>query len=105
METKVTQKGYQATPEQIAEWKKKHGSIFEIEVEGRRAYLHSPSRNTMSYAATTSKNDPMKFNEVILKGCWLEGDLEIQTDDRLFMGVSQQIDQILEVAEATIKKL
>lgn len=104
MEKELVQ-GYQAPAEQIAEWKRKYGDVFEIEVEGYRAYVHSPSRKTLSYAASISKSDPMQFNEAILRGCWLEGDLEIQTEDSLFMGVSAQLDQIIKVAEATIKKL
>lgn len=98
-------KGYEATDDQIAEWKRKYKDIFAIEVEGKRAYLHSPDRNTLSYAATVSKNDPMKFNDAILKGCWIAGDEEIQTEDKLFLGAAAQLDQIIQVAEATIKKL
>jgi len=97
---------FEATPEQITEWKRKHGSVFVIEVDGRRAYVKAPDRKGLSYAATVSKGtDAMEFNSAILNSCWLEGDAEIKTDDRLFLGVAEKLDQIIETAEAEIKKL
>jgi hypothetical protein len=101
--------GYCATDQQIDAWKKKHGSIFEIEVKGldgitRRAYLKKPGRNELSYAATVGK-EPMKFNQTILEGCWLAGDEEIKTNDELFFGACEVLDHIIETAEASIKKL
>lgn len=98
-------KSFEATPDQIADWKKKHGDVFMVEVEGRNAYLKAPGRNELSYAATISKNDPMKFNAAILDKCWLDGDVDIKTNDKLFLAVAGKLDQIIETAEATIKKL
>lgn len=97
--------GYTATQEDINAWKQKHGDIFLVEVEGRNAYLKAPGRKELSYAATVASKDPMKFNEAILNQCWLAGDEEIKTDDTLFMGVAAKLDEIIQMAEATIKKL
>jgi len=99
------EKQKQLTAEQIAELKAKHGSIFMIEVDEFTAYVKTPGRNELSYASAISKSDPIKFNSAILEKCWLAGDDNIQTDDRLFMGVAAKLDQIIETAEATIKKL
>ena len=109
---KKEETGYQATAEQITAWKAKHGedNIFVLEVLDtkddvtRRAYIRAPKRQDMSYAMTVGK-DPIKFNEAILNRCWLDGDEKIKTDDALFMGASNQLDQIVPAAEATIKKL
>ena len=98
MEKKVTQ-------EQINEWKAKYGSVYLVEVEDKTAYLKPPGRNELSYAGSVAGKDPMKFNELILNACWIEGDAEIKTTERLFLGVASQLDQIIEAAEATIKKL
>ena len=38
-----------ATVEQIEEWKKKHGDVFQVTVEGKTAYLHKPDRNLQSW--------------------------------------------------------
>lgn len=96
---------FKPTPEQIEAWKKQHGEIFELEVEGRIALLKKPSRKVMSLALSTGKTDPIKFGEIILKNTWIDGDAEIQEDDRLFFGAMQQLDQMFEIADATLKKL
>lgn len=95
----------EVTQEQINEWKGKFGSVYVVEVEDKKAYLKAPGRNELSYAGTVGGKDPMKFNELILNACWIEGDEEIKTVERLFLGVISQLDQIIETAEATIKKL
>lgn len=76
-----------------------------VEVDGRRCYLKRPTRKTLSAAAVVGTKDPLKYNEIVLKNCWLNGDEEIQGDDALFLGVSGQLAEIIEVAEASIKKL
>lgn len=93
------------TPEQIEAWKKQHESVFKISVEDKTAYLRSPNRKEMSYAAQVGKNDAMKFNEYLLKTCWLDGDEEIQTNDSLFMSVSGDLAKIIDLKETTLEKL
>ena len=91
------------TKEMIAEWKKKHGEIFKIVVDGKTAFLKKPSRKNLSYAAATK--DLIKYNEIILNACWLAGDEEIKTDDELFLAVSGKLDGLIEVKEAELEKL
>ncbi len=90
---------------QIEEWKNKYGSVYKIEVDGRIAYLRSPSRKVIGYASSVGQKDPMKFNEMLLNNCWLAGDEKIKTDDSLFMGVAAKLADIIEVKEATLEKL
>ena len=101
METKVEK----TIEQKISEWKAKHGDVFQVEVDGRVAYLKRPDRKVLGAAAVTGKSDPMKYNEVILNNCWLEGDEEIRTNDAMFLGVSSQLAEIIEIKEATLKKL
>ena len=91
--------------EQIAEWKKKHGKVYHIEVDGRSCYLRQPTRKDLAAATASGKKDPLKFNDSILVNCWLAGDEEIRTNDELFLGASQVLDEVLEFKTATIKKL
>lgn len=91
--------------QKIAEWKRKHGDVFQVEVGGRTCYLHKPDRRTLSAAAVVGGNDPMKYNEIILKSCWIEGDEEIKSDDELFLGVAGKLTEIIKIAEASVKKL
>lgn len=91
--------------EQIKAWKEKYKDVYEISVDGKKAYLRKPDRKTLSYASTAGQTDPMKFNEVLLKGCWLGGDEEIKTDDELFLSVSAKLGELIQVKEAELKKL
>lgn len=93
------------TAEQIEAWKKRHGEVFAVEVEGKIAYLKRPDRKGLSAAAVVGKTDPMKYNEVLLNNCWLSGDEEIKTNDALFLGVSKVLADLVEVKEASLKKL
>ena len=89
----------------IAAWKKKHGDVFAYEVDGKTCYLHRPGRDVIAAASVIGKEDPFKFAEVILSNCWLGGDEELRDDDRYFMGLSQQISEIVEIRVGEVKKL
>jgi hypothetical protein len=89
--------------EQIQEWKKKHGDLFEITVEGKGCILHRPTRRDLSYASVVK--DPIKMSETMLNQLWVDGDEEIKTDDALFFAAIQKMQEVLEVKEAEIKKL
>lgn len=91
--------------QQIEELKVKHGEIFLVEVEDKQCILRKPSRKDLSIATRLSAQDPMKFNEVILEQCWIQGDEEIKTEDSYYLAVSGQIAEIIEVKQASIKKL
>ncbi len=95
------------TVEDLSGWKAKHGQLYEVVVgegeEAKKAILRSPSRQDMSYAM--SVKDPIKMSETILKNCWVAGDEEIKTDDQYFLGAISQIDTIMQIKTAEIKKL
>lgn len=91
--------------QKIEEWKAKYGNVYKVEVDGHEAYLKSPSRKALGAAVVMGKSDPMKHNEVLLANCWIEGDEEIKTDDALFLGVSGQLAELIEIKEASLKKL
>lgn len=91
------------TKEQIEEWKRKHGELFEITVEGKSCILHRPTRQDLSYASVVK--DPIKMSETMLNQLWVAGDEEIKADDSLFLAAIQKMQEVLEVKEAAIKKL
>ena len=94
-----------ALEEQISVWKKKHGDVFLYTADGKSCYLKKPDRSILSAAAVIGKNDPLKYNEILLKNCWLGGDEEIKTDDGLFLGISQRLAELVEIKEGELKKL
>ncbi|WP_260377574.1 hypothetical protein [Candidatus Ornithobacterium hominis] len=67
--------------------------------------MKTPDRKTLSYASSIASKDPLKFNEILLNNCWLEGDEEIKTKDSLFLAASSKIAEIIEVKEAELEKL
>jgi len=93
-----------ATAEQIADWKKKHGDVFQVVVDDSICYLKKPDRKTMSYAATLGSN-PVRANEALLQNCWLGGDENIKTDDEKFFSVSAKMGEIIKIKDAEITKL
>ncbi|MCC4211351.1 hypothetical protein [Leeuwenhoekiella parthenopeia] len=96
---------YKATDEQIKAWKEQYGTVFYITAPNanKAAYLRSPSRKTMSFVGQIK--DPMKFNEALLKNCWIEGDQEMQTNDSIFMGLSDKLAMVLDFEETKLEKL
>lgn len=94
-----------ATPEQVKEWKAKHGDVFALKVEGSVGYVKRPGRVEISHAEVMSGGSNTRYNETVLTDCWLGGDDGIKHDDRMFFGVSTQLDEIIEVATATVEKL
>lgn len=93
------------TKEQIQEWKKKYGKVFKISCDGKVCYLKPPTRKILGYASVAGKEDPLKFNEVILRDCWLDGDEEIRTNDVLFLSVGSQLANIIQTKEAELEEL
>ena len=93
------------TKEQIEQLKQKHGQIYKITVDNKSCLLRKPNRKELGYATMAGKDYPLKFNEVILNACWLDGDDEIRNDDTLFLSASAKIADIIEVKEAELEKL
>lgn len=91
------------TKEQAAEWKKKHGDVFEISVEGKSCILRKPNRKDLSFVSVIK--DPIRMSESLLKQLWVAGDKEIQENDDLFLAVIPKMEEVIKVKESQIKKL
>ena len=90
---------------QVDAWKEKHGEVYKINVGDKVCYLKEPSRKALSFAAAAGQTDPLRYNEIILKDCWLAGDEEIQTNNGLFLSVSAQLPKLIDIKEAELVKL
>jgi len=95
----------QATPEQVEEWKKQYGKMWAIIVDGHICYLKKPDRKVLGYASVAGKDNPLKFNEVILNNCFISGSEAIKTDDELFLGASSKLVELIQVKEAELVNL
>ena len=97
---------FKATKEQIAEWKAKYGDVFCIKIEDKACcYLKKPDRKILGYAGQASQANPLKFNEVILYQCWIDGDEEIKTNDDLFLAAAPKVLLLNEVYKSDLEKL
>ena len=91
------------TKEQVAEWKKKHGAIYEISVDGKSCIIRKPNRKDLSYVSVVK--DPIQMSETLLKQLWVDGDMEIQENDDLFLAAIPKMEEVIKVKESKIKKL
>lgn len=96
---------YKASKEQIEKWKAEHGEIFYLTVGDKACVLKAPDRKVLGYASTVGTKDPFKFNEILLKNCWLDGDMEIQTQDSYFVSASQKLSDLIGIKEVELVKL
>jgi hypothetical protein len=93
------------TPEQIEAWKQQHGEVFKLVCEDKACIVKLADRKTLSFASAAGTKDPLKFNEMILKGCWLGGDIEILEVDAYFISVGVKIAELVQFKTATLEKL
>lgn len=97
--------------DQVKKWKTEFGGVFLIKVtppdggDDKQCWIRKPSRKDLARAMKIGKKDDLRFNEDILTNCWLAGDEEIKTNDDLFLGASSQLDEVVQFAEASVKKL
>ena len=92
------------TKAQINDWKKTYGDLYEISVEDKKAYFKMPDRNTLSLVMSLQKN-PMKANEALAVNCFVGGDRVLLEDDQLFFATLSKLVALLQLKEATLKKL
>lgn len=97
--------GVETMQSKIDGWKKKYGRVFRLDVDGHTAYVRIPDRHVLSLAAIEGGKDPIRYNEVVLRNCWLDGDERIKTDDGLFLGASAKLQELIDVKEAELKEL
>ena len=90
---------------QIEEWKRKHGKVFCYEVGGEKLYFRQPDRKTLAAAGVIAKNDPMKYNEFVLKNSFLGGNAELLEDNSVFYGLSQIMDELVAAKVGELKNL
>lgn len=94
------------TKKQVQQWKEQYGEIFKITFEdGKEVYLKKPDRKVLSYAMTKMQGNPLGFAEVILSQCHLGGDADVKGNDDYFLGASVQLEGLMEVKTAELKKL
>jgi hypothetical protein len=98
---------FEASKEQIKEWKAKYGDLYCVRftTDDAACYLKTPSRKAISYASAVGQKDAMKFNEIILNDSWIAGDEKIISDDSLFISIAPKLAELINIKEAELEKL
>ncbi|MDE3185280.1 MAG: hypothetical protein KGM16_17850 [Bacteroidota bacterium] len=85
----------EATPEQIAEWKEKHGKVFGYKVDNKICYLRTVDRNVYSLALAKVSTSPAKFNEIVIQNIWLAGCEDIRKEDTYYFGLIDYVEELM----------
>lgn len=99
---------HEVTQKDIDKWKEEKGEVFEMEFEdGKHFYLHLPNRITTKLVMECmARSAVMDAADVVVKNCWLKGDQEIKDDiGKYHITIAKQVEKILEVKDASLKKL
>jgi len=106
----------QVNQEQINAWKAKYSEVNAIEVDGHICYLKPLDRKTIGYALSQldiTIGDETKMNlgqmvrigEVAMQNCWIGGSEDLKKRDDLFVAAAMKAGELLNLKEATLKKL
>ncbi|ASZ11096.1 hypothetical protein KTO58_19755 [Chitinophaga pendula] len=90
---------------QIDAWKAEYEEVWRLTVAGKVGFLKMPTRKILSYAYVAAKTDPFKFPETIINECWIAGDEELKTNDKLLMSASAHVEKMVQMEEAELVKL
>lgn len=84
-------------------------TVYSLIVKGENdqqhvAFFKKPTRPVLSSYMALVNRDPMKAREIIFSNCWIEGDEVIKTDEDLYVSALLQIDDLIEIRSAEVKK-
>jgi hypothetical protein len=91
------------TKQQIEEWKKKHSGVYELQSNGKTAYIFDPTSDIriMKLLLTAMQRGSLDLVDALLANCWLAGDDEIKTD-KYKIGLVDQVRDLVDIPEAEV---
>lgn len=94
------------TPEQIQEWKEKHGDLFELPIEDKTLYLRSPKMIDFKAAMSSLlKGGEVGYTETLSKLLVVGGDVEILTNDDYFGVIQREMQSFMNFDDPEIEIL
>ena len=100
------------TEPQLQEWKAKYGDVYEISVpkeEGSEGsytgYFHKPNRASIANASRFMQDNPFKANEILFNSALIECDDAMKSDDAVYISACSKVGELLQIREASLKKL
>lgn len=97
----------QANDQQIKEWKTIHKTgIYAIIVDNHIAYFKNPNRQEVNCALSKADTDnALGVFEMLANITFIGGSEEIMKDDRMFIGMCNEMKVKLDGAKATLVNL
>ncbi|MGV0854607.1 hypothetical protein ACTS95_08175 [Empedobacter brevis] len=94
------------TPEQIQEWKDKHGDLFELPIEDKKLYLRAPKMNDFKAAMSALiKGGEVSYAETLSKLLTVGGDVEILMNDEYFSVIQREMQSLMNFDDPEIEVL
>jgi hypothetical protein len=94
------------TQEQIAQWKEKHGVIYQLHSEdGKTAIIFDPMSKLIIVKAllTALLKGSYEFVDALINNCWIDGDAEIKSNDKIKAGLFDQVKDIIDIPDPNIE--
>ena len=86
--------------------KRKHGEIFQIDVEGEKPFvLKKPDLACVSAYAKLVNTDSIKAAQVVLNSCIIEGDKTKLEEPEVLLSLVKHVNSLMTTRRSTIKKL
>jgi hypothetical protein len=109
-------KPFEATPAQIASWKKEHGAdqILKLviiptddknELPPAVAYCRKPTIVELILAEQTGQNSIIQEGEILLNNCWLGGDEIVRTHTAYKLQACLKAHSLTERMVSTLEKI
>lgn len=90
---------------QINDWKEQYGSVYELPVEDKVAYLREPKMKDFKRAFTAMQDHgDLAFGEEMINVLFIGGDEAIKTNDEYFLPARKEIKEFFNFDEAEITK-
>lgn len=92
------------TKQQIEEWKKKHSAVYELQSNGKVAYIFDPTDDIriMKLLFVAMQKGSIDLVDALLANCWLAGDEDIKTD-KCKNGLIDQVRDLVDIPDAEVQ--
>lgn len=109
-------KTFEATPTQIAQWKKEYGddNILKLTINPAQkdtklnpavCFVRKPTLTEMIMAEQTGQNSILQEGEILLQACWLGGDEIIKTSPEYTLQACYKAHGLIEKMVSTLEKV
>ena len=94
------------TKQQIDAYKAKYGDVFQYTTTDKKSALfRTPDLMTLDACRTVSGGSSIKFDKALVENCWIDGDVELKTEDKYLMGLFDWTAALIVRIDGQLEKL